>query len=310
MNILITGAAGHIGSYLVDNFYKIKKIKKVFFLDNFSNEKYNIFFKLHKKNYFFLFKDLKIKDTLKNLKKIDIIIHLASMTSPEESLKQEKLYYKNNMECFYNVLKYCIKNKSKLIHISSTSVYGTNEKIIDENTKIVKAQSPYANIKLIEEKILKKNSNKLQYTTLRFGTIVGISRGMRFQTAANKFCFNTIMKIAVPVWKNSLDQRRPYLSINDAFKTIKFIIEKNIFLNDSFNILTTNNTVREIIHIIKKFNFNPIIRITNSKIMNKYSYHVRRDKILKLGLKLGSDIKKDIKNTLLLFQYRKFKWTR
>jgi len=53
MNVLITGAAGHIGSYLVDNFYRIKKVKKVFFVDNFCSQRFNIFFKLKKKIIFF-----------------------------------------------------------------------------------------------------------------------------------------------------------------------------------------------------------------------------------------------------------------
>ena len=34
MNILITGACGHIGSYLADNIYKIKKVKKIYLVDD------------------------------------------------------------------------------------------------------------------------------------------------------------------------------------------------------------------------------------------------------------------------------------
>ena len=40
------------------------------------------------------------------------------------ALKLKKEMYKNNLKCMKNVIDYCIKNKSKLIHISSTSVYG------------------------------------------------------------------------------------------------------------------------------------------------------------------------------------------
>ena len=40
MRILITGCLGHIGSYLVENIYKIKKIKKIYLLDNISNNKF------------------------------------------------------------------------------------------------------------------------------------------------------------------------------------------------------------------------------------------------------------------------------
>ena len=70
--------------------------------------------------------------------------------------------YDNNLGCFKNVLNYCIKNKCKLIHISSTSVYGKKTNIVDEDCekKFLKPQSPYADIKLIEENILNKNKKK------------------------------------------------------------------------------------------------------------------------------------------------------
>ena len=57
-----------------------------------------------------------------------------------------------------NIINFCIKNKVKLIHISSTSVYGKQADIVDENCekRYLKPQSPYADIKLLEEKMLKK----------------------------------------------------------------------------------------------------------------------------------------------------------
>ena len=50
MNLLITGCCGHIGSYLVDNIYKIKKIKKCFIVDNFNSTQINSLFNSKKKN--------------------------------------------------------------------------------------------------------------------------------------------------------------------------------------------------------------------------------------------------------------------
>ena len=47
----------------------------------------------------------------------------------------------------------------KFIHISSTSVYGSQDKIIGENCRELKPQSPYADVKLLEEKYLKKTKN-------------------------------------------------------------------------------------------------------------------------------------------------------
>ena len=39
MNLLITGCCGHIGSYLTDNVYKIKNIKKTFIVDNLDSNR-------------------------------------------------------------------------------------------------------------------------------------------------------------------------------------------------------------------------------------------------------------------------------
>jgi hypothetical protein len=166
------------------------------------------------------------------------------MTNSEESLKLKNFYKKNNIKCFLNVLNYCVKNKSKLIHISSTSIYNESSKNIEENIKNLKPKSPYSKIKLYEEKTLIKNNDRIKYTSLRFGTIVGVSRGMRFHTAVNKFCFNTIMRIPLPVWSTAFNQYRPYLSIKDAFKTIKFIIEKVLAIYYDYNLesVVWNNT--------------------------------------------------------------------
>ena len=140
------------------------------------------------------------------------------MTNAEKSFSKEKQMYKNNINCLKTVIKFCKKNKVKLIHLSSTSVYGKQTDLVDENCekKYLKPQSPYAKIKLIEEQMLKKEKN-LQYTTFRFGTIAGVSQGIRFHTAVNKFCLNAAINENINVYKTALHQYRPYLSVKDAF---------------------------------------------------------------------------------------------
>ena len=170
------------------------------------------------------------------------------MTNAAKSFGVEKEMYKNNINCLKTVINYCKKNKVKLIHISSTSVYGKQTNLVDENCekKYLKPQSPYAKIKLIEEKMLKKEKN-LQYTTFRFGTISGISRGIRFHTAVNKFCLNAAINEPIPVYSTVLNQYRPYLSVKDAFKTFKFCIENNFFKKDIYNALSGNFIVKQIL---------------------------------------------------------------
>ena len=305
MNLLITGCCGHIGSYLVENVHKIKKVKKTFIIDNLdSNRFYSLFNSKKKNNLNFLIKDLTNPNSLHNLKKIDYVIHLASMTNAEKSFGKKNRMYENNIKCLKTVINFCKKKKAKLIHISSTSVYGKQAKIVDESCeeKYLKPQSPYADIKLIEEKMLKKENKFLKYNTFRFGTIAGVSKGIRFHTAVNKFCFNASLNEDINVYKTALNQYRPYLSLRDAFKVFKFSIENDFFKNDVFNVLSGNFTVNQILTKIKKYRKSIKIKLVDSPIMNQLSYHVSQNKINKFGLILNHDIEKDIKDIIKLLR--------
>ena len=305
MNLLITGCCGHIGSYVAENVYKIKKIKKTILLDNIKSNRFSSLFNLKKKNNLkFYLRDLNESNSLKDLKNIDYVIHCASMTNAEKSFGKEKEMFKNNINCLKTVINFCKKNNSKLIHLSSTSVYGKQADIVDENCekKYLKPQSPYARIKLVEEKMLKKTSKKIKYNTFRFGTICGISKGIRFHTAVNKFCLNASTRENINVYKTALHQYRPYLSLKDAFKVFKFSIEKDFFANDIFNCLSGNFTVNQILNKIKKYKKNINVKLVSAPIMNQLSYHVSNEKLNKRGLKLKSSIDRDIKDTLSLFK--------
>ena len=305
MNLLITGGCGHIGSYIIDNIKKIKKIKKTIIIDNLKTTQINSLFNSKKKNNLkFYIRDLTRDDSLKDIKKIDYVIHLASMTNAAGSFSKKKEMYRNNLTCMKNIINFCIKKKSKLIHISSTSVYGKQTNLVDETCekKYLKPQSPYADIKLMEEKMLKQAKNKLKYVTYRFGTISGTSKGMRFHTAVNKFCLNAALNEPITVYKTALNQFRPYLALTDAFLLFKFTIENNFFKNDIYNALSENYTVNQILNKIKRYKKKISIKFVSSPIMNQLSYHVDKKKINKEGFFFRNKIETDIKNTLNLLK--------
>jgi nucleoside-diphosphate-sugar epimerase len=308
MKILITGACGHIGSFIAENIYKIKNVSKSILVDNLKSNRFNSLYNFEKKNNLsFFIRDLNNLNALDDFHDVDVIIHCASMTNAEKSFGKEKEMYRNNLNCLKTAMKYCRNRNAKLIHLSSTSVYGKQTDLVDENCeqKFLKPQSPYAEIKLIEEKLLKKNSNKLKYNTFRFGTIAGVSKGIRFHTAVNNFCLNAAIGEKIKIYKTALHQYRPYLSIRDSFKVFKFCLERNFFENDIFNALSGNFTVNQILNKIKKILKKINVVYVNSPIMNQLSYHVDNQKIKKKGLILKSNIDVDIKNTLLLFKYLK-----
>ena len=57
---------------------------------------------------------------------------------------------------------------------------------------------------------------------------------------------------------------------------------------------------------LKKKKKNVGIKLVKTKIMNQLSYHVDDSKIRKYGLKLNSDLQKDVDDTLKLFNYLKY----
>jgi len=302
MEILITGGLGHIGSYLLENIDKIKFIKKIYIIDNLSTNRYCSLFNLPKTNkkIYFYQNDLSLKNALKDFKKVDVVLNLASLTDAEGSLKIKNKIYRNNLGIFDNILRYCKKNSSKLIHISSTSVYGEQRGLVDENCKKLKPKSPYAEIKVKEENILKKN--KIRFVSYRFGTISGVSKGMRFHTAINKFCLYSVLGKPLPIWKSMMNKSRPYLSLRDAFKVIKFTIENNFFNNETFNILSENLTLKKIIGYFKKHKKTIKIKYEKSKLVNQYTYRVSNKKFTRKALLLKSNIFHDIKYTLKIFR--------
>lgn len=304
MKLIITGSCGHIGSYLAEKIYLIPKIKEVILIDNLSSNRYVSLFNLNKKtNYKFFQIDLSKKKSLEKFKDVSYLIHCASMTNAEKSFSVEKEMFRNNLDCMKNVIDYCVRNKVKLIHLSSTSVYGKQAEIVDEKCekKYLKPQSPYAKIKLIEENMLKKN-NKIQYNTFRLGTIAGYSKGMRFHTAVNKFCWQATLKQPISVWETAYDQYRPYLDISDATTLIYYIIGKKLFNNETYNAVTTNATVRDIVNIVSNEVSDVKIEFVKSKIMNQLSYHVVANRIQELGFKFRGNLTKGVQETMQQLQ--------
>ena len=305
MNILITGALGHIGSSLISRVQEIKNIKKVYIIDSLRSNNINVLFniKIHNIKIRFIKADLIDKKILNKIDdRIDFVIHLASITNAEASFKIKKILFQNNFGIFKNIVTFCIKKNAKLIHLSSTSVYGLQSELVDEKFKKLSPQSPYAEEKVLEENYLRKNKKKLKFVTLRLGTITGISKGMRFHTAVNKFCLNTILRENIPVWGSALKLHRPYLSLKDAIKTIIFFINKKKFNNEVYNVITSNYTVKNILDFIKKNNYKIKIKITKSPILNQFSFKVSRKKLDSTGLILGNSIERDVRSTLKLLE--------
>ena len=307
MKVVITGALGHIGSYLSRRLPKLFPNDEFLLLDNLSTQRYCSLFNLPS-NCSFIETDV-TQENLPFYKNANYVIHLAALTDAAGSFERASLVEKNNFEATKNVATECAKASASLIHLSSTSVYGTQASKIDEGCSLdeLKPQSPYAETKLKEEQWLKDYQDKsgLKHISLRFGTIAGISPGMRFHTAVNKFSWQASLGLPITVWETALHQKRPYLDLKDACSAVEFIITKNIFDGSVYNVLTANHTVNEIITIIKKTVNDLRIELVKVPIMNQLSYEVLDNKIRDKGFINDGSIENAINETLELLGSKK-----
>lgn len=297
MNLLITGAMGHIGSKLINKLSSKKKIKKIYIIDNFSSERYISFINLKNRNKIIFFDENLAYFNLDKIKdNIDCIIHLASTTNAEKSFSNKKDVLDSNLKCTNKILDLGNKN-IKIIFASSTSVYGSQYKIISSknNQKNISPQSPYAHSKILCENVIKKKSKN--YCIMRFGTIFGMSDGMRFHTAINKFCYQTAMDQKITIWKKFYKKKRPYLDLNDCVRSILFCIFNDKIKNETLDVVTVNLRVIDIIksiETIKKIKKN----FVNTKILNQLSYEVHSDRLKNLNFSFKGDLFRSIKKTI------------
>ena len=307
MKIVVTGALGHIGSKLIRELPISFPNVNLVMIDNLSTNRYFSLFNLPDlKNFNFIEGDVRLINLNKIFEKTDYVINLSAMTDAASSFERENELENNNYNASKKIAEACIENGSKLITISSTSVYGVQDGEVSEDCsdKILKPQSPYAKVKLKEENLIKDYQKKkiLSSVIFRFGTIFGKSEGMRFHTAVNKFCWQAVMKQELTVWKTAYEQKRPYLDLNDAINSIIFFIKNNSFDGNIYNVLTGNFSVKNVIDIIREFVPILEVKFVENKIMNQLSYNVLSDKIKKKGFVFKGNLRNGIKETIDLLK--------
>lgn len=296
--IVVTGACGHIGSNLINS--TLYKDYNIIAVDNFITQRYGSLFNLTNKINFYE----------KNFLDIDIpegctVIHLGAITDAASSTKKSTDVEEININQTKDFIDKCIKSKvGKFIFLSSTSIYGVPSDLINEDNPIYEnPQSPYAQSKLEIERYLEYNKSLLPYIVLRFGTIFGTSKGMRFHTAINKFCWQASLNMPITIWKENYNQVRPYLGLEDAVRCIKHCIELDLqYYNTKYNVLTGNYKLKDIIEIIKKYVPNLQIDMVDTPLLNQYSYNVDGSKIKSTGYTPNANLELEIYNTLNLLK--------
>ena len=155
---VVTGGAGFIGSYLVDQLITLGV--EVIVLDNLSTGKRQ---NVNPKAILVIcnLSHAKIDFLCEQTEDVDVVFHLAAKTAVQESIENPEIYNETNVGGTLKMLEVCrINNIPKFVLSSTSAIYGDTTTPTSEKN-ITNPMSPYATTKLISEEYCKLYSKNL-----------------------------------------------------------------------------------------------------------------------------------------------------
>ena len=184
MKILITGAAGFIGSHTCESL--IKNGNSIIGVDNFDSfysyrlKELNLEQLNQNSNFRFYKADIRDDKALNQIfstNRVDVVIHLAAKAGVRPSIESISEYYDVNINGTISLLESMRKNGiKKMVFASSSSIYGNNQKVpFSEDDRVDNPISPYASTKKSGELLCHVYSHLYNFdiTCLRFFTVYG-----------------------------------------------------------------------------------------------------------------------------------------
>ncbi len=247
-SILVTGAAGFIGSYLVMDLLSRLDSVRVIGLDN-VNDYYDVSLKEYRLNeieklakahpnskWTFVKGNLADKtliDDLFNEHKPDVVVNLAAQAGVRYSISHPDVYIESNLIGFYNILEACrhsydngAKGVDHLVYASSSSVYGSNKKVpYSTEDKVDNPVSLYAATKKSNELLAHAYSKLygIPSTGLRFFTVYGPAGrpDMAYFGFTNKLIKGETIQIF-----NYGNCKRDFTYVSDIVEGVKRVMER------------------------------------------------------------------------------------
>jgi UDP-glucuronate 4-epimerase len=226
MKILVTGAAGFIGSQLMN---RLKNNgHKVLGVDNYNDHLYDPSLKVARTQHFGL--DIRVcdirdydglKQTVEGFQP-DQIVHLAAHAGVRDSFGKERSYHSNNIDGTQNLIEVCKDTDIKVIYSSTSSVYGMTpipEEGWTEDLVTAKQRNAYAYTKYVNE--IQFAISGVQNIGLRFFTVYG--PWGRPDMALFDFTKKMLDKEQINVY-NYGDMKRDFTYVEDILDGIELII--------------------------------------------------------------------------------------
>ncbi len=224
--VLVTGAAGYIGSvlvrFLLEKGYQVVGLDALFFGGESLLGVYN------HPNFKFVRGDIRNESDFEELlNKVDSIIHLAAIVGDPACAKQPELANEINWTATKNLFDLASnsKNIKRFIFASTCSNYGKMEGdgYVNEESPL-RPVSLYAELKVKFEKYLLESQTREDFipTALRFSTVYGLSPRMRFDLTVNEFIREVAFGRELVIFGEQF--WRPYCHVEDlALSCIKVL---------------------------------------------------------------------------------------
>lgn len=245
-NILLTGGAGYIGSWFVQNYsdkYSIYIVDSLFFGKNLNLED----------NIKVINKDIR-NISLEDLKNINYVIHMAELSNDPLGEINKNLTQEINVFGTRNLINLCKQAKiEKFIYMSSCSVYGDSGNThVSEESK-TNPLTEYAKAKVLNENYLLDNEFEFEVKILRNATAFGYSTNIRTDLVINDLTVSAIENNQIKVLSDG-SPRRPFVHIGDISRFIDYIIGNDSTKKLLVNIGTEglNHTVKDVAKIVSK----------------------------------------------------------
>jgi nucleoside-diphosphate-sugar epimerase len=301
--ILVTGAAGYIGSMLTTRLVELGF--EVLAVDLMKYEKNSLSHLFYYKNFSFLKADITEPKIIKKIiKSVDFIIPLAALVGAPLCEKYKKQAKKVNVDSVKLILRY-IKKNQKIIYPTTNSGYGIGEKnkYCDENSPL-KPISLYGKTKADAENLIYNYKNCVCF---RLATVFGFSYRMRTDLLVNNFVEKAVRTKKLEIFEPNF--RRNFIHIRDVVSAVIFAInnfkkvKSNVY---NLGLSSANLTKLALANRIKKyFKDTKIIINNNSSDPDKRDYFVSNKKIEKAGFKPSISLDVGIKELIKLFKNSK-----
>ena len=291
MKILVVGGAGYVGGGIVDT---LSKKNEITVYDSLIYES------AYRKDVNFIYGDIrdykKINPILNNF---DAVVWLAALVGDGACSINPTLTHEINSETVKNLVK---NFNGKIIFLSTCSVYGAQEGVLDENSE-VNPLSEYASSKLIAEKYLEESDAII----FRLGTLFGISdqfSRIRLDLVVNILTTKALVDKKMSVFGG--DQWRPLLHVKDVANAIEHNISSNT--KGIFNLHYKNFKIIEIAEKIKEKIPDVSIETTPLPFQDARNYQVSSDKLkLETGFEASIELTKGIEEMYNLISSNRIK---